>query len=147
MSSFKLELSKSCNDILHCNACQFNKSQKLPFSVSTLTTTSALEIVFSDVWTSLIMFIDNFKYYVIFIDHFTKYVWFYPLQRKSQVYDVFVRFKSLVENNFQYKIITLYADNRGEYQALFHYLATNSVLHLMSPPHTPEQNGYSERCH
>ena len=100
VSSFKLALSNSCNDIPHCNACNCNKSHKLSFSVSTLTTTTPLEIIFSDVWTSPIMSVDNYKYYVIFVNHFTKYVWFYPIQRKSQVHDVFVRFKSLVENHF-----------------------------------------------
>ena len=93
------------------------------------------------------MSVDDFKYYVIFVDHFTKYVWLYPLKRKSQVYDVFVRFKSLVENHFQRKIITLYSENWGEYQALPNFLATNGVSHLTSPPHTPEHNGYSERNH
>ena len=89
----------------------------------------------------------EFKYYGIFVDHFTKYMWFYPLKRKSQVYDVFVRFKSLVENHFQHKIIILYSNNGGEYQALSKFLATNGVSHLTSPPHTPEHDGYSERCH
>ena len=124
----------------NCKACQCNKSHKLPFFVSSLTTTFPPEIVFFDVWTSLIMSIDDFKYYVIFVDHFVKYVWFYPLKRKSQVDDVFGRFKSLVENNFQYKIITLYSNNGGEYQALSNYLATNGVWHLTSPPtHTITQ--------
>ena len=81
------------------------------------------------------------------MDHFTIYIWFYPLKRKSQVRDVFVRFKSLVENHFLRKIITLYSDNRGEYQALSNYQAINGVSHLTSPPHTPEHNGYDERCH
>ena len=93
------------------------------------------------------MSIDDSKYYVIFVDHFIKYVWFYPLKRKSQVYDVFVRFKSLVENHFQRKIITLYSDNGGEYQALSNFSTTNGVLHLTSLPYTPEHNGYSEWCH
>ena len=93
------------------------------------------------------MSVDDFKYYFIFVDHFTKYMWLYPLKRKSQVYNVFVRLKSLVENHFQRKIITLYSDNRGEYQALSNFLATSGVSHLTLSPHTPEHNGYSERRH
>ena len=112
VSSFQLELSSLCNTNFNCNACQCNKSHKLPFLVSTLTTTSPLKVIFSDVWTSLIHFVDDFKYYVIFVDHFTKYVWFHPLKIKSHMFDVFVHFKSLVENHFQRKIVTLYFDNR-----------------------------------
>ncbi|RVW26307.1 Retrovirus-related Pol polyprotein from transposon RE1 [Vitis vinifera] len=90
---------------------------------------------------------DNFKYYVIFVDHFTKYIWLYPLKRKSDTHDVFVRFKALVEKFFNRPIITLYSDNGGEYQALSSFLTINGVSHLTSPPHTPEHNGYSERRH
>lgn len=35
----------------------------------------------------------------------------------------------------------------GEYQALTSFLATNGIAHLTFPPHIPEHNGYSERCH
>ena len=126
LSSFQLEVSSSCNTISNYNACQCNKSHKLPFSMYTLTTTSPLEVIFSDVWNSPIQSIDNFKYYVLFV-----------LKRKSHVFDVFVWFKSLVENPCQRKIVTLYFDNRGEYQALSNFLDINGVFHFTSPsPHT-----------
>ena len=96
--------------VMHVNVI---KVTNCLFLVSTLTTTSPLKVIFFDVWTSLIHFIDDFKYYVIFVDHFTKYVWFHPPKIKSHVFDVFVHFKSLVENHFQPKIVTLYFDNRG----------------------------------
>lgn len=75
------------------------------------------------------------------MDHFTRYVWFYPLKRKSDVYDMFTRYKGLEENFFKRSIVTLYTDNGGEYEALKHFLATNGVTHLTSPPHNPEHNG------
>ena len=74
-------------------------------------------------------------------------MWFFPLKRKSHVFDVFVGFKSLVKNHFQRKIVTLYSDNEREYQALSTFLATNGVSHLTSPPHTPKHNGYFECRH
>lgn len=63
------------------------------------------------------------------------------------MYDVFVRFKALVENQFKHRIVTLYSDNGGEYQALDNFLSTNGISHLTTPPHTPEHNGLSERRH
>ena len=62
--------------------------------------------------------IDGFKYYAIFVDHFTRYTCFYPLKQKSQVHDVFTRFKALVENRFQTKLRTLYTYNGGDFIAL-----------------------------
>lgn len=147
LSSFHLDVSHSSHLPFHCNSCLCNKSHKLPFTGSTLSTSSPLEMVYTDVWTSLISSIDNFKYYIIFVDHHTKYIWLYPLQRKSDTHDVFIRFKALVEKYFNCVIKTLYSDNGGEYQALSSFLTINCVSHLTSPPHTPEHNGYSERRH
>jgi hypothetical protein len=70
-----------------------------------------------------------------------KYIWFYPLQKKSKVKDIFIRFKAIVENHFKTKIITLYSYNGGEYVGLQNLLATNDISHLTTPPHTPEHNG------
>ena len=78
-------LESSVSHNFSCNACSCNKAHRLPFYQSTLSTTTPLEIIFSDVWTSPILSIDNFKNYVVFIDHHTKYIWFYPLKAKSEV--------------------------------------------------------------
>lgn len=84
---------------------------------------------------------------MIFIDHFTKYIWFYPLKQKSEVKDIFIRFKTIVEKHFDKKIKTFYSDNGGEYTTLAHFLSTNGISHLTTPPRTSEHNGFSERCH
>jgi histone deacetylase 1/2 len=147
ISHYQLDLSSSLISDFLCNACHCNKSHKLPFSTSTIVSSQPLEIIFTDVWTSPILSHDGFKYYVIFVDHFTKYIWFYPLKHKSEVKDVFIRFKAIVETHFQNKIHTLYSDNGGEYIALRTFLATHGITHLTTPPHTPEHNGYSERRH
>lgn len=69
------------------------------------------------------------------------------MKKKSQVYDIFTRFKVLVENRFQSKLKTLYTDNGGEYIALSTYLSTHGISHFTTPPHTPEHNGIAERRH
>lgn len=71
----------------------------------------------------------------------------YPLKQKSQVKEVFVAFKALVENRFQSRIRTLYSDNGGEFVALRSFLTAHGISHLTSPPHTPEHNGLAERKH
>lgn len=147
ISNNKLGLSSTLSSEYSCNACLSNKSHKLSFSTSTIVSFQPLEIVFSDVWTSPIISPDGFHYYVIFIDHFTKYMWFYPLKQKSEVKDVFIRFKAIVEKYFDTNIKTLYSDNGGEYISLATFLATNGISHKTTPPHTPEHNGFSERRH
>lgn len=147
LSTSHLPVSGSPIKPLHCSDCLQNKSHKLSFSQSSITSSRPLEYVFSDVWTSPIFSIDKFKYYLIIVDHFTRYTWLYPLHQKSQVRDSFIKFTSLVENRFSFKIGTLFSDNGGEFIALRSFLSTHGISHLTSPPHTPEHNGLAERRH
>lgn len=131
----------------YCNSCHCNKSHKLPFSNSSLTSNGPLDIIFSDVWCSPINSFDGHKYYLIFVDHYSKYIWLYPLKKKSDTEQIFIRFHSLVENFFQRKIITFYSDNGGEFEKLKSFFGLHGISHLTSPPHTPQHNGYAERRH
>lgn len=130
-----------------CNSCDVNKSHKLPFQLSTITSHYPLDIVYSDVWTSPLYSFDGFKYYIIFVDHFTKYMWLYPMKHKSDTSSIFPRFQALVEKYFSCQIRTLYSDNGGEFIKLALTLSQSGISHLTTPPHTPEHNDYSERRH
>lgn len=145
VSSFNLNVSSDFS--FNCDACQCNKSHKLPFNQNSLRSQSPLELIYTDLWTSPVYSFDGYKYYVIFVDHFTKYIWFYPLKKKSDTKDVFIRFKALVEKFFEKPIKSIYSDNGGEYEALRNFLTIHGVSHLTTPPHTPEHNGYAERRH
>ena len=145
VSQFKLSVTNSLT--FNCEACQCNKSHKLPFCQSTLVSSYPLELIYTDLWTSPLYSRDGFKYYVIFVDHFTKYIWFYPLKHKSDTKSVFIMFKALLEKYFERPIKTLYSDNGSEYEALFNFLTIDGVSHLTSPPYTPEHNGFAERRH
>nr|BAM42649.1 Polyprotein [Arabidopsis thaliana] len=147
ISNHSLPVLNPSHKLLSCSDCFINKSHKVPFSNSTITSSKPLEYIYSDVWSSPILSIDNYRYYVIFVDHFTRYTWLYPLKQKSQVKDTFIIFKSLVENRFQTRIGTLYSDNGGEFVVLRDYLSQHGISHFTSPPHTPEHNGLSERKH
>lgn len=141
LSNFSLPVSNLSSKSLSCSDCSINKSHKLPFATSSITSTRPLEYLFTNVWTSP----DNYKYYLIFVDHFSCYTWLYPLKQKSQVKETFIAFKALVKNRLQTRIGTLYSDNGGEFIVLREYLPTNGISHLTTPPHTPEHNGLSER--
>ena len=57
-----------------CTSCNINRSHKLPFAKSSITSLYHLDVIFSNVWTSPMSFSDGFHYYVIFVDHYTKYI-------------------------------------------------------------------------
>ncbi|KAK0588332.1 hypothetical protein LWI29_038180 [Acer saccharum] len=148
LQSYNLPVVKSRSSFSSCSACLCNKSHKLPFGKSSLSSNKPLEILFTDVWgPAHISSFDNSRYYVLFVDYFSKYTWLYPLKNKSKVPQVFRRFKALVENFFHTKIKTVYTDGSGEAQALGHDLQIMGIQHLKSPPHTPEHVGTAERKH
>lgn len=131
-----------------CSSCHCAKSHKLPFSNHHLNSSRPLELIYSDVWgPSPVRSLDGYSYYLVFVDHFSKYVWLYPMKYKSDVFSIFIQFKTIVEKYFNLPIITLFSDNGGEFIKLKSFLATHGISHLTTPPHTPEVNGTSERRH
>ena len=119
LKKFSLPVSSKNMSSALCSSCQCNKSHKLPFTVSSLTSYSPLEIIYTDVWgPTPVESIDQNKYFVIFVDHFTKYIWFYPIKYKFDVFNIFLTFKNLMENYFKTKIISLYSNGGGEFQKL-----------------------------
>ena len=74
--------------------------------------------------------------------------------------EVFKHFKMEVEDATDRKIKAFHSDREGEYKSdLFHsnregeyksdlfqkFCKENGIIHLISMPHTPEQNGIAER--
>lgn len=129
-----------------CVSCKCNKSHRLSFSVSSLTSQGPLDLIYSDIWgPAPYSFIDGFRYYVIFVDHYSKYILLYPIKLKFDVFSVFTKFKALVENYFKTKVVSFYSDEGGEFVKLKNFLATNGITHLSTPPHTPKHNGMAKR--
>ena len=147
LRSFSLAYDHS-NQKLDCNSCLSNKSHKLPFYNSSLSSSKPLELLYTDVWGSpWIQSNDGFHYYVLFVDHFSKFTWLFPIRNKFDVVHIFSTFKAQVEKQFNTQILSIYFDNGGEYHTLSSLLATYGIKHLNTPPHTPEHNGVSERKH
>lgn len=81
------------------------------------------------------------------MDDFSRFSWIYPLHTKSETYDVFLKFKLLVENQFSTTIKELQSDGGCEYTSLIFqsFLKTNGIVHRKSCPYTSPQNGLAKR--
>jgi transposase InsO family protein len=148
VKNFDLPLSlKNMNKDVICISCQQGKRKRLPFTPSQLVSTQPLQLIHTDVWTSPVFFVSGYKYYVVFIDDFSRFSWIYPLHAKSGVFDQFVKFKLMVENQFSLTIKQVQSDGGGEYNSLqFQSFFTKfGIIHRKSCPHTSQQNGLVER--
>ena len=56
----------------------------------------------------------GYSYYVTFIDDYSRKTWIYFLKAKSEVFERFREFRTLVENQTGKKIRVLRMDNGGD---------------------------------
>lgn len=138
LQQFSLPVSgvKQLNGI--CKPCQLGKSKQLPFQSSPRVSMCPLDLIHSDVWSCSTKSLGGCCYYVLFIDDFSRFTWLYPIHQKSDVFSVFVQFKSLVENQFSTYIKQFQCDGGGEYMPtqFKNFLIHHGILHRISCPHT-----------
>ncbi|GKV39615.1 hypothetical protein SLEP1_g47362 [Rubroshorea leprosula] len=102
-----------------CKVCELGKQSQLPFpSGQAHRASMKLQLVHTDICdptktTSL----NGNRYFLTFIDDFSRFCWVFFLKQKSEVFDVFTKFKALVENECGLTIKTLRSDNAAEYTA------------------------------
>lgn len=133
-----------------CQFCLNGKMTRQVFSACSSIPKRHFERVSSDVQGLCpIVSVEGYKYYVIFMDHYTRFTWFFPLMYKSQVFFVFKRFYAFVQSHFNGTIQFFQSDGGGEFTGLNFkkFLESKEIVHLVSCPHTPQQNGIAERKH
>ncbi|PKU88027.1 Retrovirus-related Pol polyprotein from transposon TNT 1-94 [Dendrobium catenatum] len=147
----------SCNSQLHidkkefvCHACNKAKQHKAVLELSRNRAKSVLDLIHSDVWgPAPALSNSGMLYYVLFIDDYSRFTWLFPMRQKSEVFNIFVNFKSYIENFTSSKIKCLRTDGGGEFvsTSLSQFLKQHGILHQISCPYTPKQNGVAERKH
>lgn len=132
-----------------CEECVQSKQHKNSFSKDVSSKAKAiLDIVYSDVCGPMqVESTGGNKYFVSFIDDFSRKLWVYLIKKKSDVLDVFMKFKSMVERQSGLKLKVLRSDGGGEYvsKEFDTMCEREGIVHEVVPPYTPQQNGTAER--
>ena len=132
----------------HCKGYALGKNIRTPFPQSEHKSKESLDLVHSYVCgpMSVHSFSGN-NYFVTFIDDYCRKTWIYFLKAKSEVFERFREFKTLVENQTGKKIRVLRTDNEGEYTSneFMEYCSTKGIKKEHTVPHTPQQNGVAKR--
>lgn len=136
------------HDFSKCEICVEAKFAKKPFKSVTNKTTELLELIHTD----LADFRNTEsrggkKYYITFVDDHSKFTRVYLLKTKDEAEKMFMIYKTEVENQLDRKIKRLRSDRGGEYGTTFlkELCETNGIIHEVSAPRTPQQNGTAER--
>jgi hypothetical protein len=142
-----LAFSRVSDSAVVCDSCQCAKSHQLTFPRSLSVSKAPLELVFLDVWGLAPSYVGRNNYYVSFIDDFSKFTWIYLLRHKYEVFAKFHLFQQHVECLLNKKIIAIQTNWGGEYEKLNSFFTRIGISHLVSCPHTHQQNGVAEHKH
>lgn len=132
-----------------CESCVMGKQhrERIP-KKSNSRSTHPLQLVHSDLCgpfatTSIL----GAKYLLTFTDDFSRYTWVYFLKSKADTFAQFKIFKSMVENEFNTKLLCLRSDRGGEYLSTEFSLFCDShgIKRQLTTARTPQQNGVAER--
>lgn len=107
-----------------------------------------LEVVYSDVCCPFeVPSLGGNKYFISFIDEFSRMLWLYLLKTKKEAFELFQRFKVLVEKQSGRCIKVLRTDGGGEYTSndFEKFCNNHGIVHEITAPYTPQHNGRAER--
>lgn len=110
-------LPELISEHLECEACALGKQHRDEYHVHTKKKQRELiELIHTDVCGPMqTMPIGGAKYFLIFVDDRSRYTWVYFIRKKSDVFEHFKEFKTMIEKQTGKSIKILRFDQRGEY--------------------------------
>ncbi|MBW0494582.1 hypothetical protein O181_034297 [Austropuccinia psidii MF-1] len=137
------------NEETSCLICETNKAHRLPFNHHFDPAPNPMDLIHIDLVGPITPpSLSGFKYLLTIVDQSTSFKIIKFLKKKSESFDQFVIAKNLMENQQNKKMKKLTSDRGGEFvNEKFKRLSEEcGFIHILSPPDTPEHNGYAERC-
>ncbi|CAL9012443.1 unnamed protein product [Prunus brigantina] len=132
-----------------CSGCAIGKSHRSSFDKEKAWRASQpLELIHSDICGPMqTITLGGNRYFLTFIDDHTRMCWVFFLQHKSQAFNIFKRFKNMVELQSGYQIKKLRSDRGGEYTSLefSKFCEEMGLERQLTIAYSPQQNGVAER--
>lgn len=131
-----------------CVTCIKGKHSRESFNTEGKRASNFLDLVHSDVCGPFQKkSFSGARYLLTFIDDCSRKVFGFAIKNKSDVFNEFINFKNLVENQCSKKIKILRTDGGTEYNSnIFkQFYSKHGILHQTTAPYTPQQNGVAER--
>ncbi|KAL8096387.1 hypothetical protein AgCh_037375 [Apium graveolens] len=87
------------------------------------------------------------RYFFLLVDDYTRMMWIYALKGKNEAFNVFKKFRSLVEKESGKEIKVFRTDRGGEFMSknFINYCEDTGINRHFTAPYSPQQNGVVER--
>ncbi|KAM1079184.1 hypothetical protein ACFX2B_013776 [Malus domestica] len=132
-----------------CEGCALGKQHRENFETGKAwRAEKPLELIHTDVCGPMKnASISGNKYFLTFIDDYSRMCWVYFMRLKSEVFNIFRKFKAMVELQSGHQIKKIRSDRGGEYTSLeFNAFCEEMGLERqLTVAYTPQQNGTAER--
>ena len=142
-----LKGAKTCK-LDFCEQCVLGKQKRVKFGTAIHNTEGILDYIHTDVWgPTKTASLGGKHYFVTFVDDFSRRVWVYTLKSKDEVFETFLVWKKMVENQTGRKIKVLRSDNGTEYRndQFSIFCKKEGISQHFTIRDTPQQNGVAER--
>ena len=135
------------NDTNKCKICSKSKLKNKPFYDAPNKSKTILELIHLDLIGPITESIYGKKYVFTILDDFSWFNWVLFLENKSDAFDKFVEWSTEVTNILNKKIKYIKSDNGKEFVTnnFNIFCKNNGIIHLLTVPYTPQQNGRVER--
>lgn len=141
-------ISLTRRDFSECDSCAMGKLSQSPSTIPFHRSTGVLHLIHSDLIGPISPPTSSGARYILtFIDDHTRHNVIYLLKNKSQTFDKFKEYKSMIEKRMSTNIVKLKTDRGREYSStiFLEYLQTCGIQIERGPADRPQANSVSER--
>ena len=134
-----------------CAICPKARQQRLPFPLSTITTSFPFELVYVDTWGPYHTKTHAcHRFFLTIVDDFTRATWTHLMTTKDEAMGLITAFVQMAKTQYNAIIKVLRSDNALELSTsniALNFFSSHGILHQTSCVQTPQQNGVVERKH
>lgn len=132
-----------------CEGCLMSKQTRTPFPSQTMFSAKhVLELIHGDICgpftppTSA-----GNKFFLLLVDDCSRFMWVYLLKTKDEAFEIFKRFRKMVEKDLKQEIKVLRTDRGGEFCSndFRNYCEESGIQRHYTTLYSPQQNGVVER--